>query len=279
MADQLLHHHRRGSGTPLVLIHGIGASWQCWKPVIPALATQHDVIVPDLPGFGGSAGLGIAEPSLEHFAQSVLDLLDEFGIERFHVCGNSLGGAVALELLKSDRVLSYHGISPAGQTTGRYLGITKFMLRGSYYGARAMAPVAPWLLKLRPLRMFLMASMLGKPQRLTTSYAVDLVRGCAAGSGFEPTLAHAIPGDRGLDIPPFDGPAQLLWGTRDAILPLSAAGRYAKLWPSAEIVPMKGLGHVPMQDDPKQIADLILKLTRRFDTQATVAQRIAAERG
>lgn len=272
MGDLQLNYHRVGTGSPLVLVHGIGATWQCWKPVIPALATQHDVIVPDLPGFGGSAHLGVERPSLEHFAHSILGLLDELGIDQFHVSGNSLGGAVSLELLKSERVLSYHGISPAGQTFGPYLEITKTLLRGAYYGSRMIAPIAPALLKLRPLRMLFLAQMLGKPQHLTASYALDLVRGCAVGSGFEATLANAIPGDRGLDIPDFDGPAQLLWGTRDAILPLSSAARYGEKWPAAEFIPMKGLGHVPMQDDPKQVADLILALTRRIDTAATVAE-------
>jgi pimeloyl-ACP methyl ester carboxylesterase len=265
MADQLLNYHRVGDGSPLVLVHGIAASWQCWKPIIPALATAHDVITPDLPGFGGSVALGVERPSLEHFAQSILELLDELGIDRFHVAGNSLGGAVALELLKSGRVLSYTGISPAGQTHGRYLEFTKLLLRGSYYGSRALRPIAPWLVKLRPLRALLLGQMVGRPQRLTADYSLDLMQGCAVGSGFEATLAHAIPGDRGLDIPPYDGPAQILWGTRDLVLPLSAAARYGEKWDGCEIIPMKGLGHVPMQDDPKLVADLTLKLTRATD--------------
>jgi len=106
MGAQLIHHHRTGDGTPLVLIHGIATAWQCWKPVIPALASRHDVIAVDLPGFGGSVELGVAEPSLQHFADAVLALLDDLGIEDFHVVGNSLGGAVGTQLLGSGRVRS-----------------------------------------------------------------------------------------------------------------------------------------------------------------------------
>ncbi len=265
MSTALLPHHRNGSGTPLVLIHGIGATWQCWKPLIPALATQHDVIAPDLPGFGASASRGIAQPSLPHFADAVLELLDGLGIDDFHVAGNSLGGAISVQLLASGRVRSFTGISPAGQTHGPYLELTKALLRASYYGSRAIAPVAPTLLKFRPLRMALLAQMLGKPQRLSTSYAVDLVRGCAAGSGFETTLAHAIPRDRSIDVPAYDGPAQILWGTRDAILPLSALARWGDALPGADVVPLKGLGHVPMQDDPQLIADRMLQFTAAAD--------------
>lgn len=273
MADALINFHRQGSGTPLVLVHGIAASWQCWKPILPALASRHDVIAIDLPGFGGSVDLGIEEPSLAHFAQSILDLLDHLGIDEFHVAGNSLGGAVSVELLRSGRVLSFHGISAAGQTHGPYLELTKALLRSSYYGARLIAPIAPQLVKFRPLRMTFVAQMVGKPQKLTADYVLDLVQGCAVGSGFEATLAHAIPRDRGIEIPAWDGPAQMLWGTRDTVLPFSALARYAELWDGLEVVPMKGLGHVPMQDDPKLIADLILKLTAKVDTGAALKAR------
>ncbi len=118
MSAALINYHREGTGSPLVLVHGIGATWQCWRPVIPGLAARHDVIAIDLPGFGGSVSLGISEPSLEHFAASILALLDHLGIQEFHVVGNSLGGAVAAELCNSGRVLTYTGISAAGHTYG-----------------------------------------------------------------------------------------------------------------------------------------------------------------
>ena len=57
-----LTHHRGGAGEPLVLIHGIGSSWQAWLPVLPALQTRHDVIAVDLPGFGASPPLACGHP-------------------------------------------------------------------------------------------------------------------------------------------------------------------------------------------------------------------------
>ncbi len=260
-----LNYHREGSGSPLVLVHGIGATWQCWLPMIAGLAERHDVIAPDLPGFGGSVDQGVAKPSLEHFAKSILDLLDDLGIDEFHLAGNSLGGAVATELLRSGRVLSFHGVSPAGQTYGPYLTATKLLLRGAYYGSRLIAPIAPQLLKVRALRAAFLIQMLGKPWHVSADYALELVRGCAVGRGFEATLASAIPGDRGIDVPSYDGPAQILWGTRDWILPLSSAARWVEQWPSVDFIPLPGLGHVPMHDDPRLINDLILTMTRRTD--------------
>ena len=52
MAETTLEHRRGGEGEPLVAIHGIGSCWQVWKPVLPALEEQHDVLALSLPGYG-----------------------------------------------------------------------------------------------------------------------------------------------------------------------------------------------------------------------------------
>lgn len=260
MSAALINYHREGTGSPLVLVHGIGATWQCWRPVIPGLAARHDVIAIDLPGFGGSVSLGISEPSLEHFAASILALLDHLGIQEFHVVGNSLGGAVAAELCNSGRVLTYTGISAAGHTYGPGAKLTRPLLRASYYGARAFRPAAPVLLRLPLVRVLALWQMLGHPWKVSREYALDLIDGCAIGDGFRPTLAHAIH-DAGLPAPRWTGPAQMLWGTRDLILPFSALARWQAAWPGLVGVPMPRLGHVPMQDNPTLIVRQILDLT------------------
>src|SRR6478735_2509293 len=66
-----LTHDRRGSGPPLLLIHGIGSHWQVWHPLLPALAPHRDVIAIDLPGFGTSpiwppTGGGAVPGSVSH---------------------------------------------------------------------------------------------------------------------------------------------------------------------------------------------------------------------
>lgn len=139
------------------------------------------------------------------------------------------------------------------------------MLRFSYYGSRAVRRIAPSIVKLRPLRIALVGRMIGKPKRLTASYALDLIEGCARGSGFPATLKYAIPTDRPLEIPAFDGPAQIMWGTKDVVLPLSALERFANAWPGLHTIELDGLGHVPMQDDPEQIVRLTLAQTRAVD--------------
>lgn len=95
-----------GSGSPVLLIHGFGASaiWQ-WHEQVSALAANHRLVIPDLLWFGGSSS---TEPdhSLDHQVRAFVRLLDHLGLERVDVVGCSYGGLVAFELARahSERV-------------------------------------------------------------------------------------------------------------------------------------------------------------------------------
>jgi pimeloyl-ACP methyl ester carboxylesterase len=111
----VLNHVRRGSGEPLLLIHPLGGELVVWEPVLDRLARERDVIALDLPGFGESPALADgAEPTPRALAGAVASLLDELGLGRAHVAGNSLGGWVALELAKAGRARSVAGLCTAG---------------------------------------------------------------------------------------------------------------------------------------------------------------------
>ncbi|NYI95051.1 pimeloyl-ACP methyl ester carboxylesterase [Streptomonospora nanhaiensis] len=90
---------RRGNGSPVLLLHGLGHHRRAWQRVVPVLARHHDVVVPDLPGFGDSAA---PDPDCAYdigwLADTVAAFCDRIGVRRPHVAGNSLGGAMALEL-------------------------------------------------------------------------------------------------------------------------------------------------------------------------------------
>jgi pimeloyl-ACP methyl ester carboxylesterase len=98
---------RRELGSPdapvLVLLHGLGASGRAWERVAPLLGARFRVMVPDLPGFGGTGG---APASIEGMARAVLEALDLDRVEDFVAAGHSMGGLVATALaeLAPDRV-------------------------------------------------------------------------------------------------------------------------------------------------------------------------------
>ena len=96
-----INYHREGEGQPLVLLHGIGHHWQGWRPVISRLSDRFDVIACDSPGFGASAPLpsGI-DPTIASYVDAFEWFFAELGLERPHVAGNSMGGAIAIELAR-----------------------------------------------------------------------------------------------------------------------------------------------------------------------------------
>ena len=110
-----LAHDRRGSGAPVVLVHGIGHRRQAWNPIVDLLAERYDVITVDLAGFGESPRYARGVPySMDNACTDLAENFALWGIERPHVVGNSLGGAIALELAARGLAASATALSPAG---------------------------------------------------------------------------------------------------------------------------------------------------------------------
>src|SRR5690349_5513257 len=106
--------YRAGDGEPLVLVHGFTATWRCWHPVLADLVARFEVIAPTLHGHDGGpeapGGMHALSDAADHFET----LLDELGVETAHFAGNSMGGAISLEMAKRGRARSVVAISPGG---------------------------------------------------------------------------------------------------------------------------------------------------------------------
>ena len=92
-----LHYNRLGSGEPLLFIHGLGERKEGWQ-FQHTLATQFDLIIPDLRGHGQS--VSSEDISIESFAKDILALMDHLEIESAHICGLSMGGLVSQEIYR-----------------------------------------------------------------------------------------------------------------------------------------------------------------------------------
>src|SRR5215204_739105 len=88
--------HVGGQGSDLLLLHGLGNTWEVWKPVIPALEAHHRVIALTLPGHhGGPEYAGSGDATIAGLADQVIATLRAEGVAQAHVVGNSLGGWLA----------------------------------------------------------------------------------------------------------------------------------------------------------------------------------------
>jgi len=93
----LISYSSGGSGPPLLLLHGFGASGRLWRGVMEALGSQYTCYAPDLPGFGETPPRAAA-PTLDTLAAEILAFADILGLDRFGLVGHSLGAAVAATL-------------------------------------------------------------------------------------------------------------------------------------------------------------------------------------
>jgi pimeloyl-ACP methyl ester carboxylesterase len=246
----MLSHDRSGAGEPLVLIHPLGGTRIVWEPVMPRLAATHDVIAPDLPGFGQSSALpGHQPPTAARLARAVADFLDTLGIESAHVAGNSLGGWVALELERLGHARSVTAIAPAGLWS-RPLGPRP----GSNVRAlgRALVPLLPLLLRSRRLRALALSGSFAHPERVPARAARRLASAYLRAPAFEE--ANRLMRSSTFTLQRTDVPLTFAWPEYDRLI---ARPRNLPAW--VRSVELPGCGHVPMWDDPPLVTRVILE--------------------
>lgn len=257
-----VRYRERGEGVPVVLLHGIARSLEDWAEQFALLPAGHRLLAVDLAGYGESDPL--REPySLPTLARFVEDFLDEVGVEGpAHVVGNSLGGAIAMQLSVQapHLVRSLVLVNSAG--FGREVTFTLRIL--------AIRPLARLLLR-RPSTAAVRRTerAIFSDPALVTDERVELGLRFAArphGAAVLLETARALGGLRGVhpvwrrelmeEVSAQAVPTLLVWGDRDRILPhthLEAARRHL---PHAESHLFTDTGHMPQIERAAAFAGL-----------------------
>jgi pimeloyl-ACP methyl ester carboxylesterase len=267
--------HRGGSGEPLVLIHGFSGTRMVWAPLLAALERCHDVLAVNLAGHVGGPELPPGtDVSVLALADAVERDMDAAGFDSAHLVGNSLGGWIALELAARGRARSVVALAPAGgwDAGSRAEKRLRTLFTRNHRLSQALLPRVDALMRRPRLRRALMWQVAAHGERIPAAAAAQLIRdSVACPVYFE--LMEAILRDG--PPPTFDRvtcPVLLAWGTRDRILPSKHySKRLRQLLPSAEWVELRGLGHVPMSDDPELVARTITEFTARAREHTPVA--------
>lgn len=255
----MIVYERRGAGEPLVLLHGIGHHWQAWLPVLDRLAEAHDVIAVDLPGFGESPMPTEGPPrDMAKAVDGVATFLTDLGLDRPHVAGNSLGGAIALELANAGVVSSATALSPAGFWNRRELRWAIGTLTAHRWGTRLPEPFMRTAFRYGAFRALCFGMICARPGRITPEMALSDALALRDGRAFRAVAkagrAYAYRGAPTV-------PVTIAWGTRDKILLYRQAARARVALPEARHVDLPGCGHVPMGDNPDLVASVILTTT------------------
>jgi pimeloyl-ACP methyl ester carboxylesterase len=251
---------RRGTGEPLLLLHGTGGSRAHWRPVVDLLAAHRDLLLVDLPGRGAS---GPPPAGIPHtpigYAQVLARLLDELDITAAHAAGNSAGGWTALELAKLGRARSVVALAPAGLWARRDPWRCVAQLRGQHRLGRTFAPLTPHVMRSDVGRSILLRSTVAKPRQMPADAAIEMATTFARTPGFDAHLAatrrERFRGGKRIDVP-----VTVAWGDRERLIPAKARRR-DELPAHTRFVTLAGCGHSPMWDDPGLVARTILEGT------------------
>jgi pimeloyl-ACP methyl ester carboxylesterase len=243
-----LHYQEKGTGAPLVLIHGYTSSTYSWKDVFEPLSKTFRVIAVDLKGFGFS---GKPDGDYSRRAQAVLvtHLLDHLKIEKAWLCGNSMGGEVALNvaLANPQRVAGLILIDSAGvEVPGR----------GSLAPGYLLVPVVGRLLIALALRSDkLVREGLAKSfydqskvteDRVANYYRPLRTRGGQLAALRARTQWSMFPVEP--DLGKINEPTLLLWGAQDQLIPLAAGRKLSSLIKDSKLVVFENCGHLPQEE-------------------------------
>jgi pimeloyl-ACP methyl ester carboxylesterase len=261
-----LNHIRTGSGPPLLLVHGLGGTIAIWEPILDALAATREVVAVDMPGFGHSPSLPAgSEATAENLCAAVVDFYDTLGLDpRPQVCGNSLGGWVAIECGRNGRASAVTGLNTAGFWPRPLGGGPRNSPARA--AARTLGPFAGLLMANESVRTKVLGGQIRHPERVTRRQAAELIRGYGRGDGYDEANTAMRAGTVG-DLSGFNLPLTLGWGEYDRLVRNRPLPR-ERVPPQTRQFVIPDAGHVPTWDQPELVTELILTTAEASVTAA-----------
>ena len=251
----------RDGSRPVVLVHGLGACWQCWLETMPRLAAEgRRVIVPDLPGFGGS-DMPSTPISIEGYGRAVESLCDRLDLGQVVAVGHSMGGFTAAEfaIQYPERVERLVLQAAAGISTAQLQRAPLMAGARLAAGLGAAGAARSELIATRPrLRWLLLQSVMRHPSRIPADFVWELLAHSGR-EGFVPALDAILSYDFRDRLSQIECPTLVVWGREDMLVPRDDADEYARLIPNARKVVFDDTGHSPMMERPQTFNDTLLE--------------------
>jgi pimeloyl-ACP methyl ester carboxylesterase len=264
-----------GSGPDVLLLHGLGGTRASLFETAAELSGRYRVHAPDLPGFGSSSKPTLGAYNARWFSEILLGLMDELGIGRAHIVGNSMGGRVAIEigLQAPQRVEALGLLCPAVAWVKRGLHPVVRLLRPEFgflpHGFRRSTVASQfWSIfynrdVIDPAVGDLMVDEFrriyhtpGARYAFLASARNIYLESPFGRNGFYPRLSELEP------------PALFVWGSHDRLVP-PAFGRRVREWlPDAEQVTLESCGHVPQVECPEETNKLLMSFFARAERSA-----------
>jgi pimeloyl-ACP methyl ester carboxylesterase len=247
-----------GSGSPVVLVHGLGGAASNWIELAPELARDQRVVALDLPGHGGSSPLP-ALPNLEPFADRLALVLEREEAVPALVIGHSLGCVVALrlairrpDLVRGLVLCSAAGIGSTTRRARHALAVSSLVQPG-----RLIAPFRNRIARSARLRALVWGSWATPDGTAVSPVATHgLLEGPALHTDTTSASAALVGEDPRVDLERIECPCLLIWGARDPQVPIDDAFEYARRL-RAPLRTIAGAGHLVIVERPGACLDAI----------------------
>ncbi len=252
-----VRHGRRG--LPLACVHGFGGDKETWLLMSALVPYARGTVLIDLPGHGASGDVPEDRASIRHHAEAVIRTLDHAGLDRAIVCGNSMGGGVALRLAVTwpDRIAGLVLVASVGRDV--HAGGARAWIDGEN-------PLIP---REEDVDRF-MQIVLERPPPVGRAVIRHVIMERARRADMLHKLFRGFvlaDGDDGVprDLSVIDRPALVIHGEQDRIIDKRTAEDLVLGLPRAELVVMRGVGHAPQLEAPRHTARIIEAFARRVD--------------
>jgi pimeloyl-ACP methyl ester carboxylesterase len=252
-------YERAGSGSAVVLVHGIAGDAAEWSPVIAGLARSFDVIAPDLPGHGSSGRLR-GDHSIGAFACWLRDLVEALDVEHATFVGHSLGGGVVMQFAYQFPQYVERMVLVSSGGLGRE--VSPLIRAAALPGAELVLGLVGGAAKVAQPAL----SMVGIDERSERGELVHRIAGLTHGDRraafVRAVRAVASPAGQRVNASDrlylaADVPTMVVWGARDRIIPAHHAQATADAVPGSRLEVFEESGHFPHADDPRRFTALI----------------------
>lgn len=263
ISARVCENSRMASGqSALVLLHGFGMSGEsAWREVIPLVADHHQVYAPTALGHRGGPPVQRRPVTMSDVVDAAEQYLDERGLARPHLAGNSIGAFMAIELARRGRAATVCALSPPGLwSPGDGLQARAFKsVKLIQAMGRLLRPALPLMYRSAAVRRRAFRDAAVHGDRLTPAQALQWA---------DDTLACSIANDLAADawhiapLNPLPCPITVAWSEKDVLLPMADyASALPERLPQATFEVLARVGHDPMVDDPRLVARTILAVT------------------
>jgi pimeloyl-ACP methyl ester carboxylesterase len=253
-----IQHVRRGSGKPLLLVHGLGSSRQAWSLVVLALARHREVIAIDLPGHGASPAEQDSG-TFEGLVRSLDGWLADEQLVGVDMVGSSMGARLVLEMARRGRAGGVVALDPGGFWEGWERAFIKTTLTASGMLLRSLRPALPGLARSAAGRTLLLGQLAARPWALNGDLVAKELLGICKTATFDDLVQDLAygPAQQG-PAAAGSGPIAIGWGRHDRLCFPGQAARAMRAFPEARIHWFERSGHFPNWEQPGETVELIL---------------------